>query len=150
MLPQEITDFRRPVPPCTDDGSDTGARACRQLLQAARKTSRPVVYNVKRVYCARSLCESWKVGFGKRLTNDAIWTARRPVGTDQGLASGPAGPCRRDCQRQPSIRRGGALSLPRRDPLARSAGALRRLEEYAQALQPLGQDRRLATDLRAF
>ncbi len=46
---------------------------------------------------------------------------------------------------QPFVRRGGAFSFSRGHSLARSAGAFRRLEEHASALQPLGRDRGMGT-----
>ena len=51
---------------------------------------------------------------------------------------------------QPAVRRGGALPLPSRHSLARPAGALRRLEECAHALLPLGEGRRLGADFPAL
>ena len=45
------------------------------------------------------------------------------------------------------IRRSGALPLPHLNPLARSAGTVWRLEEYPQAIQPLGQEGGVAAPL---
>jgi len=50
------------------------------------------------------------------------------MGTDQAPAAGAGGLGRRDRGGQPLVRRGGAVSLSRRHSLARSAGALWRLE----------------------
>src|SRR5215471_10001497 len=47
------------------------------------------------------------------------------------------------------LRRGGSVSMVRGNPVARPAGALRRLEEHAPAVQPLGQNRDMGTPLSA-
>ena len=43
----------------------------------------------------------------------------------------------------------GAVQVPCGNTMARPAGALRRLEKYAPAVQPLGQSRRMGARLSA-
>ena len=61
------------------------------------------------------------------------------MGADQGPAAGREGYVGVTARRQPAVRRGGALPLSGGHSVARSAGALRRLEEHPPAVQPLGQ-----------
>src|SRR3954453_23631819 len=72
------------------------------------------------------------------------------MGADQGPAARPRGVRRGHGEGQPPVRRGGAVPLPRRHPLARPAGAVRSLEEGPHPLLPLGQDRRLEEDFPAL
>src|SRR5689334_7541151 len=71
------------------------------------------------------------------------------MGQDQGPAAWSGGARRGDGQGQPALRRGGAVPLPGRDPLARPAGAVRGLEEGPHPLRPLDQGRGLEAGLRA-
>src|ERR671914_565503 len=71
------------------------------------------------------------------------------MGADQGPAARSRGARGRDGQGQPSVCRGGALSLPRRHTVARPAGAVRRLQEGPHPVQPLGQERCVGEDLPA-
>src|SRR3954451_10373964 len=72
------------------------------------------------------------------------------MGADQGPLARAPWACERDGQGQPAVRGGGALPLPRRRPLARSAGALRRVEEGPHPLWPLGQAWGMGTSVRAL
>src|SRR5271166_2584916 len=73
------------------------------------------------------------------LTDAALWPARRPMGAYPRPAAWAGGSCGSDRGGQPAVRRGGAVSLSHRYPVARPAGALRRLEQPESALQPIGQ-----------
>src|SRR5437868_10631656 len=72
------------------------------------------------------------------------------MGPDQGPAAWSGGARRGDGQGQPALRRGGAVPLPGRHPVARPAGAVRGLEEGPHPLRPLGQDRRVGAGLPAL
>jgi hypothetical protein len=59
----------------------------------------------------------------------------------KGMLPGLAGSVGGDRGRQSAVRRGGAVPIPIRYPLARPAGMLRRLEQCPSTLQPLGEIR---------
>src|ERR1700733_7508963 len=59
------------------------------------------------------------------LTDATLWHTRRSMGAYPGPAAWSGGTCGSDGGRQPAVRRGGAVPLPHRHAVARSAGALR-------------------------
>src|SRR5919202_225416 len=83
-------------------------------------------------------------------TDAPLRPAGRPVGQDRGPPARARGVGRGHGQGQPPVRRGGAVPVPGGHPLARPAGTVRRLEEGAHPLRPLGQDRRMGAGLQAF
>src|SRR3982751_1327723 len=85
----------------------------------------------------------------EELTDGTLRRAGRSMGADPGSAAGAGWACRAHGQGQPAVRGGGALPLPHRCPVARSARAVRLWGQGADPLQPLGQGWRVGARVPA-
>ena len=105
----------------------------------------------KRLGCVIN-CVRSGVEFGSRRPMRAdgtqVRTEGRPMGAHQGFVAWTRRPCWGDCAGQPLVRRGGAVPVPGRHPVARPARAFRGFSGGASAPFAMEQDRGLATHLQ--
>ena len=122
----------------------------------AARTARAEISGASARACPRSRDRSPTSAAGARFAAAGDRPVRRYALRDdqreragQGPPPGPRGARGRDGEGRPPVRGGGAVPLPRRHPLARPAGAVRRLDEGPHPLSPLGEGRRAGENLPA-